>query len=470
MAPPHTRFKPSFHNRLSHLFRHVFNRVEPQHSSIEISISVHEDGPDSIDRPQNISVDGLNRGFNSPAKEPKIDRMGCTSSGNSFSNEPACSTISPFEAGNFAVGSQRHVKESHVARQAVAFTNTVIYETITYMSYEAPITTSTSPTPTSSSPTSSSTTSSANSSSQCNVVLALVLGCPLPTTTTPQTSPQQSPQQSPATSSSYTVYPSSSSSSSSSSPSDESTNAPTSDTPTITATTSLQTVLASATVSPSETVMVSSQLAQSTSVPNINSNTESPPHTAAIVGGTIGVIVLLGLLIFIAILYRRKRRQHSVTPFILPSTAGTAQIESAAWLKSQGMDDDVRPSNSDQLSIDHSDTCLVEYPCNRCPSFATDHVSSHLPNEDDIFASTRIARRQQANGLEKLYPCPSRTVTSDHYCRSSVENWVEQVVTEDASREPSEVLPEYRSTKSLRREKGKHNIHFVLPSSYPPLP
>ncbi|KAG2124455.1 hypothetical protein DEU56DRAFT_596073 [Suillus clintonianus] len=455
MAPPHTRFKPSFHNRLSHLSRHLFNRAESQHSSIKTVVPVHEDDdPNSLDRPQNISVDGFNQGLN-PPEEPEIDPTSCD---NHLSDEHACSTLS-FETGNFAVGSPRHVKEALVARQSVIHsTSTVTHATIVSPTNNAAVTeppTSATPTSTSSTHTSSPPeTSTTNNSSQ------------LPTTTTHQSSSQQSP----ATSSSHTVYPTLSS------PSDKPTDTPTSDTPTTTKTASLQPILASATVSLDGTVMASSSspLAQSTSVPDTNSNPQSPPspHTGAIAGGVIGTVAFLALLFSIVIWYRKKRHRHSVTPFILPSTAGTTQIDSATWLKPQSIGDAVRPSSGVPFSPQYSDPYLVEFPGNRYPSFVTDHVSSHLPSDDDVFASTRIARRQGAKGLERIYPYPSRARTSGHYCRSSVENWIEQVVMEeDGSREPSEVLPEYRSAKSLKREKADDDDDdYVLPNSYPPLP
>ncbi|KAG2336421.1 hypothetical protein BDR05DRAFT_1063656 [Suillus weaverae] len=106
---------------------------------------------------------------------------------------------------------------------------------------------------------------------------------------------------------------------------------------------SLQPVLASGT-SLCSTVIVLSPLVQSTSVPDTNSDPQSPPHMVAIIGGAIGAVTLLALLIFIAIWYRRKRRL-SGTLFTLPSTARTAQIGSEVWLKSQSIGDDIRPSS-----------------------------------------------------------------------------------------------------------------------------
>ncbi|KAG2745180.1 hypothetical protein P692DRAFT_20849979 [Suillus brevipes Sb2] len=458
MTPPHTRFKLS-HNRLSRRSHHLLNRAEPQHFSMKTAISVQEDGLDSLDRTRSTSVDGLNKG----PEEPEIDHIDSISSGSGHpSDEQATSTISSFEAGDLSVGSPRNVKEGHVARQNVLFTTSIIYETTIYMTpYQTdstPPSTSKSPTltspATSSSPTTShSTTSSANSSSQCGT-LGLATGCSVPTTT-----PHTYTQQTPPIPSSYTSYPTPST------PSDA-TVTPISDTPvTISSTTmSLQPVLASSTVSNS-TVTVSSPLPQSTSVPDTNSDPQLPSNIAAIVGGAIGAIVLLVLLIFIAIWYRNKRRL-TVTPFTLPSTA--AQTRSEVWRKSQGIGDAVRPSSRSPPSVQHSDACLMEHSGSRCPSFVADSVSSRLPDDDDAFASV-IALHQQSHGLEKLYPSPSRVRTSDHYRHSSVESWIRQVVLEDCSREPSEVLPAYRSTKSLKSREGDDD-HVVLPSAHPPLP
>lgn len=456
MTPPHTRFKFLSHNRLSHRSRHLFNRAEPRHSSIE---TVHEDDLNSLDRIRNTSVDGPNQALES-REEPEIDRVDCTSSGSDhLSDEQATSTISSFEARNLVVGSPRHVEEGHVARQNVIISTSIIYETTIYMTANqaasAPLSTSKSPTLTSPTPTSShSTTSrSTNSSSQCDGILGT--DCPLSTT-----SFQTPAQQSPPTPSSY-LYPTLTSSS-------DVTVAPTSDTSVTTTMTSPQPVLASGTVSSSSTIMVSSPLAQSTSVPDTNSNPQPPPYMVAIVGGAIGAVALLALLIFIAIWYRRKRRL-SVTPFTLTSTTRTAQNGSEVWLKSQSTGDAIRPSARGPSSIQHSDACLVEHPGNGCPSFVTDSISSHLPDDDDPFASV-IVVRQQSHGLEKLHPHPPRARTSNHYCHSSIENWVEQVVMEDCLREPSEVLPAYRSTKSLKSEEAGHNDQYIPPSSCLPLP
>ncbi|KAG2133452.1 hypothetical protein BD769DRAFT_1446382 [Suillus cothurnatus] len=448
MTPSHTRFKFLSHNRLSHRFRHLFNRTEPQHPSIETVIPVHEDGLDLLDRTRNAGVDGLNQGPKPPEK-PDIDCVDCASSGSDhLSDEQATSTISSFEAGDLSVGSPRHVEEGHVARQQVMISTSIIYETTFFMSVDQALSTLsstlTSPTLTTPTPTTSHTSTSpaltnystalSNSSSfQCDGVLELGTGCSLSTTTL-----QMSAQQSPSTPNSYITYPTFSTSG-------DATVAPTSGTSATTL--SLQPVLASGTVSSSSTVMVSSPLAQSSSVPDTNSDPRSP-HTAAIVGGVIGAIALLALLIFIAIWHHRKRRL-SVTPFILPSIAKTAQIGPGACIESQSIGDDVRPSSTSPSFVQYSDACLMEHSGNRCLSFVTDSVSSRLPDDDDPFASV-IVQHQQSNGLEKLYPSPSRTRISDHYHHSSVENWVRQVVLEVGSLESSEVLPAYRSTKSLK--------------------
>lgn len=461
MTPPHTRFKLS-HSRLSHRSRHLLNRVEPQHSPMKTVIPVHEDGLESLDRTRNTSVDGLKGP--KPPEEPEIDRVDCTSSGSGhLSDEQATSTISSFEAGDLSVGAPRHVKEGHVARQNVFVTASIIYETTIYLTPDqtdnTPPSTSKSPTltsPATSTPIFHSTMSSANSSSQCET-LGLATGCSVPTTT-PQTF--TSTQQAPPIPSSYTTYPTSST------PSDA-TVTPISDTPVIVSSTtmSLQPAMTSGTVSNS-TIMISSPLPQSTLVPDADSGPQLPSRIAVIVGGAIGAIVLLVLLIFIAIWYRNKRRL-TVTPFTLPSTA--AQTRSEVWRKSQGIGDAVRPSGRGPPSVQHSDACLMEHSGSRCPSFVADSVSSRLPDDDDDAFASVIALHQQSHGPEKLYPSPSRVRTSDHYRHSGVENWVKQVVLEDCSREPSEVLPAYRSTKSLKSREGDDD-HVVLPSAYPPLP
>ncbi|KAG1721928.1 hypothetical protein EDD22DRAFT_512430 [Suillus occidentalis] len=206
MTPPHTRFKLS-HSRLSRRSRHLLNRAEPQQSSMKTVIPVHEDGLDSLDQIWSASVDGLNKG----PEEPEIDHVDCTSSGSGYlPDEQATSTISSFEAGDLSVGSPRHVKEGHVARQNVLITESIIYETTIYLTpYQTdstPPSTSNSPNltspATSSNPTSHLTTSSAKSSSQCGT-LGLATGCSAPTTT-PPTFTQQTP---PIPSSYTTTYP-----------------------------------------------------------------------------------------------------------------------------------------------------------------------------------------------------------------------------------------------------------------------
>ncbi|KAG2352597.1 hypothetical protein BDR07DRAFT_1384105 [Suillus spraguei] len=454
MTLPHALFKFLSHNRFSFSYRsrHLSNSAEPERSSIETVISVHEDGLDSLDRPRNTSVDGLNQGLE-PPEEPKIDRVDCTSSGSDhLSDEQATLTITSLEAGDLSIGSP-HLKQGHVARQIVMISTSVIYKTtIIFPDSDTPASTSTSdsplptivtlplPTLTSSSTTTSptltspitsshSTTSSVNSSIQCD---ELGTGCSMVTTL------QMSP-----TPNSYTAY------ATPTTPSD-STVAPTSNTSaTIATTMSLQPVLASGTSSSSSSSMVSSSLAQSTFAPGTNSDPQSHPHMASIVGGVIGVVALLALLFFIAIWYRRKKRL-SISPFTLPSTAITAQIGSEVRPQSQSIGNAFRPSGRGLPSVQYSDACLVEHSGNRCLSFITSSASSHLPDDDDDDFASIIVLHRQSNGLEKLYPSPSRARTSDHYCYSSVENWIDQVVLEDCSRQSSEVLPAYRSTKSLK--------------------
>ncbi|KAG2067174.1 hypothetical protein BDR04DRAFT_1105533 [Suillus decipiens] len=452
MTLPHALFKFLSHKRFSDRSRHFFNSAEPQRSSIETVIPVHEGGLDSLDRTWNTSVDGLNQGLKLP-KESEIDCVDCTrSSSDHLFDEQVTSTITSLEAGDLSVRSPRHLKPGHIARETVMISTSVTYKTtIIFPDANTPASTSDSPLPTiitlplptltSLAPTSPtltsptltsfhSTTSPASSSIQCNE-----LGCSMSTTTL-----QMSAQHSSPTPSSYIA---------STTPS-EATIAPTSNTSATTATTmSLQPVLASGTISSTSSFMVSSSLAQSTLAPGTNSDPQSRPHVAAIVGGVIGVVALLALLIFIAIWYRRKKRL-SITPFTLPSTARTAQIGSEVRPQSQSIGHAVRPSGRGPPSIQYSDAYLVEHSGNRCLSFITSSISSHSPDDDDNDFASIIVLHRQSNGLEKLYPSPSRTRTSDHYCHSSVENWIDQVVLEDCSRQSSEVLPAYRSTKSLK--------------------
>lgn len=471
MTPPHTRFKLLSHNRLSH---RSFNRAEPQHSSIETVIPVQEDGLDSLDQTRDTSVDGLNQGLK-PSEEPEIEPVDCTPSGcEHISDEHATSTMPSFEAGDLSVGSPRHVvKEGYIIRRSVTSSTSVskepamtVYQAVTVLplsTLASSILTSptlASPTLASSTLTSShSTTPSANSVYQCDGVL-----CSLSTTTL-----QTSGQQSPSTLSSDTIYPASSTLNEAT----VSPNPDTSATTTAITTISLQPALASGTASLSSTVVASSASAQSTSVSGTNSDPQSPPHTAAIVGGAIGAVALLALLIFIAICYRR-RRQPSVTPFILPSTAAVAQTVSSVSLRAQSIGDAVRPDNRSLSSV-YSDPYRMEYPGNKHSSFLIDSVSNHLPDSDNEFPSV-IVLHQQSNGLERLDLSSSRACTSDHYCHSSVENWVQQVVMEDCSRESSEVLPAYWSTKSLKNGKTKSwknekigHDDYDVPSSPSPL-
>lgn len=464
MTPPHTRFKLLSHNRLSHRSRHTFNRAEPQHSSIGTVIPVQEDGLDSLDQTQDTSVDGLNQGRKLP-EEPEIEPVDYTPS--DLSDEQAISTMSSFETGHISIGSPRHVKEGHITRRSVTSSSTSVNkETVTTVKEAVtvlPLSTLASSILTSSaltSPTltsSHSTTPSANSVYQCDGVL-----CSLSTTTL-----QTSGQQSPSTLSSNTIYPASSTLNDAT----VSPNPDTSATTTAITTMSLQPALASGTASLNSTVVASSASAQSSSVSDTNSDPQSPSHTAATVGGVIGAVALLALLILIAIWYRR-RRQLSVTPFILPSTAIATQTVSPVPLKAQSIGDAVRLDNRSLSSV-YSDPYRMEYPGNKHSSFLIDSVSNHLPDSDSEFPSV-IVLHQQSNGLERLDLSPSHA--SDHYYHSSVENWVQQVVMEDCSRESSEVLPAYWSTKSLKNGKTKSwknekigHDDYDVPSSPSPL-
>jgi len=130
---------------------------------------------------------------------------------------------------------------------------------------------------------------------------------------------------------------------------------------------------------------------------------------------------------------------------------------------------------SESSFVQYSDALLADFESmSRSPSSSIDPV--FLSDADDPHASASIrARRDRTNEIEKIYPSHFRA--TNRY--DSGDNWVEQAVTADPSRDPSEELPAYpRSAKSLKstttsREADRgddDDDHFVLPSSYPALP
>ncbi|KAG1785405.1 uncharacterized protein HD556DRAFT_131387 [Suillus plorans] len=208
----------------------------------------------------------------------------------------------------------------------------------------------------------------------------------------------------------------------------------------------------SSTVTSTRIEMVSSSLPQPSSVPQTTSNTQLSLTIGAIIGGTVGVVVLLSLLIFI-LLRRRRIKQLSITPFNLLSTVGPTQVKSRAWLKFQSASGAVRPNSGGSSFIQYSDSG------NRSSSCATDHISSHLADEE-IFASS-VARLYRSHGLEKLYPYQSHIPTSDHH-----DAGVEHIVTDGYSQRPSEEPPAYpRSVDSLRSRRADLDDPHVLSSS-----
>jgi hypothetical protein len=215
------------------------------------------------------------------------------------------------------------------------------------------------------------------------------------------------------------------------------------------------------TVTSTNTVMVSSPLLQPSSASDTTSNSQLSPTIGAIIGGTVGVVVLLALLIFIVL--RRRRKQLSITPFNLFSTPGPTQVESRAGLKFQNVSGTVRPSSGSSSFIQYSDACLADYSGNRPPSCATDLISSHFA--DDEISWSSVARRYRSHGLEKLYPHPSHLPVSDQHRHHSVQSWVEHMVTDGCSQEPSEELPAYPcSVELFRNREVYHDDRYVLPS------
>ncbi|KAG0697232.1 hypothetical protein DFH29DRAFT_160903 [Suillus ampliporus] len=422
MTPPHTRFDFLFRNHISYHSRHSLNRVESQHSSLK---SVPEDGFDSLNRPRNTSVDGRLQLF----EKPDSSCVDCTLSGsNHFPNDQASPTAvashfernesEPGEAGVFAVRAPQLLAEIHVSQPpfspflppALPCTTSIITVFPTLPSFLPP---ALQPIPTTTITSGSSAYdtpqpsipcgTSVDDSSSCSAISdgppsgipqssSACVGCPTssPTSEDPRVVPiitLQQPSDSPVTQTSNML------------------------TITITSLGPLPTVTSTS------TVMISIPLPQPTSVPDINSNPQLRLTIGAIVGGTVGAIALLALLLFI-VLWRRRKRQLSVTPFTLLSNAGPTQVESRVRFKLQSTSRAVRPSSSSSSFIQYPDTWLADYSVNRCPSCATDPISSHYSNDDDISVSS-VARRQRADELEKLYPYPYPYPSRVPYLRSS---------------------------------------------------
>ncbi|KAG2142391.1 hypothetical protein DEU56DRAFT_979574 [Suillus clintonianus] len=358
-----------------------------------------------LDQPQNIGVDGLNQRLKPPG-EPEIN-YDCTSSeSDHVPRMLASSTASFSETENFAVGSPQHVTEAHVARQdsEVISSATTIFGLATLYSVQA---TSTSFTLFTTSIISSpnSLSSSAHSTSQLS----------LSDSYGPSASPSSCDECSPAFGAT---------------------------------TTSLQLVLP--TVSSSSGVLVSTPFAQPTAISDTSPNS---PNVAATAGGATGAVALLALLVFIVTRYRRKKKLL-VTPFNLPPTAETVHLDSEPCVNSGNV---LPPMSIGPSFVRHPDACFVELSMDRCPSFATDPVYSHLPPNDDDASASTIARHRRTNELEKLYP--SRALPSYHRCHCSVANRIGQAVMEDCSRTTSETLPAYRSAKSLKNGEADRDDH-----------
>ncbi|KAG2034110.1 hypothetical protein BDR03DRAFT_1013724 [Suillus americanus] len=420
MTPPHphTRFNVLFRNHLIYHSRSS-NHEEAQRSSLE---TVPEDGPDLLDRPRNTNVDVLD--------EPGFNCVDCTSSDSDhFSNEQASPVTvasyterrvsEPSEVGNSAVGAPRLLAEAHISQRQADISDAQPFFTSCYSSYDPvpgylsigfPLL----PTLSSTYPASIPTTVAASTSSAYNTPQPSNL-CGISADDTSSCSavscgPSSSSYTLSQSTSSYTDRPTLPSASGGS-PSDNSAvdvacTTVISTYQILATTTTLLQPLSSA-VTSTTIVMVSSPLPQPSSVPDTTSKPQLPPTIGAIIGGTVGAVVLLALLTFIVLRHRRIR-QHSVTPFNLLSTAGPTQV---AGSKFQGTSGVVRPSSGSSSFIQYSDACLAEYFWNRSLSCATDHISSHLV--DDAISASSVARRYRSRELEKLYPYTSQIPTSD---------------------------------------------------------
>lgn len=483
MTPPHTRFNVLFRNHLTYHSRSL-NCDHTQRSSLE---TVPEDGPDSLDRPRNTSVDGCLQ----LSDEPEVVD-GTLCDGDHFSNEQASPMTAtsyiehkvsePSKAGNFAVGAPRLLAEARISQRQADTSDAQPSSNMPYPSPNDPTTTPDAQcpstpllptfTPPETIPTPAATsTSSANSTPQpsnvCDTSVDGTSSCPAVSRLPPSGSysmPKStgSCADCPTLSSASRDTPTGSGNVAIATPYDTAYTTVASTYQILTTTTTLLQPLSS-TVTSASTVMVSSPLPQPSSESGTTSNPQLPPTIGAIIGGTVGAVVLLALLIFI-VLRRRRKQQLSVTPFNLLSTTGPTLIESRTGLKFQNATGTIRPSSRSSSFIQYSDCCLADNSGNRSPSCATGHISSHFA--DDEISASSVARRYRSHELEKLYPYPSHVPASDQYRHHSVESWVEHMVTDGCSQEPSEELPAYpRSVKSLRSGEADHDNRYVLTSS-----
>lgn len=477
MIPPHTRFHVLFRNHLIYHSRSL-NPDKTQHSSLE---TVHEDYPNSLDRPRNTNLD--ERGLQLLDKL-QVNCVDCTlSDSDRFSIQQAYSPITaasyverrvsePSEAGNFAAGAPRLLAEARIFQRQADISD-VPWQPVFTSQYPPhpgpdcpsiifpPLSTSSSTSSESVPTTTAASTSSAydtpQPSNSCGTSVDDTSSC-LAVSSRPSSSGYLS-----QSTSSRTDRPQLSSGSLAA---HRATQAIVTSTSQILATTSALIQPLLPTVTSINTAMVSSQLPQPSSVPT-TSNPQLSPTIGAIIGGTVGVVVLLVLLIFIVL--RRRRKQLSVTPFNQFSTAGPTQLESRAALKFQNASGAIRPSSGSSSFIQYSDACLADYSGNRSPSFATDIISSHFA--DDEISWSNVARRYRSHELEKLYPNSSRVPVSDQNRHRSVHSWVEYMVTDGYPQEPNEELPAYPCSVELFRNKEVyHDDHYILPSSQTSLP
>ncbi|KAG1769864.1 hypothetical protein EV702DRAFT_1049529 [Suillus placidus] len=463
MTPPHTHFNVLFRNHLTYHSRSL-KCDHTQRSSLE---TVPEDGPDSLDRPRNTSVDGFNQGLQ-PSDEPEV--VDCTLS-------DKCRN--PAKLGTLRLEHRDILAEARISQRQADTSDTQPSSNMPYPSPNDP-TTPYAPcpstpllptfTPSETIPTTAATsTSSADSTPQpsnlCDTSVDGTSSCPTVSRRPPSGS-YSMPKSTGSCADCLTL-----SSASRDTPSGNVAVATSYDTAYTTVASTYQ-ILAttttllqplSSTVTSASTVMVSSPLPQPSSVSDTTSNPQLPPTIGAIVGGTVGAVVLLALLIFI-VLRRRRKQQLSVTPFNLLSTTGPTLIESRVGLKFQNATGAIRPSSRSSSFIQYSDGCLADNSGNRSPSCATGHISSHFA--DDEISASSVARRYRSHELEKLYPYPSHVPASNQYRHHSVESWVEHMDTDGCSQEPSEELPAYpRSVKSLRSREADHDNRYVLTSS-----
>lgn len=176
----------------------------------------------------------------------------------------------------------------------------------------------------------------------------------------------------------------------------------------------------SSTVTSTSIVMVSSSssLPQPSSVLDTTSNSQLPLTMGAIIGGTVGaVVLLLALLTFIVLRHRRTRK----TPFNnLLLTTGPTQVELRAGLKTKSASGAVRPSSGSSSFIQYSEDYFGEYSWNISPPCATDHISSHLADAE--ISASGVAGCYRSHEPEKLYPYPFCVPASDQHHHYSVES------------------------------------------------